>query len=307
MVALSHAPTPEPPASPLGLWLRRRLPVLSLLVVLCLIWYGGALYLNAPRVIAQLNSTAPGWTFSSFVEAAWSMKRPLLPAPHQIVGELLRGLFDAGVLSPRNLLYHAGVTLGAAACGFGLALAIGIGLAIMIVHVKFLDRALFPWVVASQAVPVIATAPMIVVVLGHLGFEGLLPKALIAASTAFFPIAISMVVGLRSADPIQIDLMETYNAGRLAVFTKLRWPAAMSFLLPSLKVAGALAIVGAIVGELPTGAQAGLGARLLVGSYNGLMLMMWAVLIMAGALAVASIGVIGLFERYVRARRGGRL
>ncbi len=286
---------------------KRRLPVVIILLVLVVVWYATALYLNAPRAIAQIEGAGPSWTFPQLIETAWSMKRPVMPAPHQILRELTSGLFGSSVLSSRNLLYHAAVTLESAALGFAFALIIGIGLAILIVHIKFLDRALFPWVVASQAVPVLATAPMIIVVLGHLGLEGLVPKALISASTAFFPIVISMVIGQRSADPSQIDLMETYSASRLQVFVKLRWPAAMAFLLPSLKVAGTLAIVGAIVGELPTGAQAGLGARLLVGSYTGLILMMWSVLVMAAALAVTCIAVIGLTERLVRMRRGGRL
>jgi NitT/TauT family transport system permease protein len=106
-----------------------------------------------------------------------------------------------------------------------------------------------------------------------------------------------MVKGLRSAGSAQTELLRTYNASRGQVFTKLRLPASIPYLFPALKVALALAITGAIVGELPTGAQAGLGARLLIASYNGLMLLMWATLIVASLTAGLAVGVLALIER----------
>ena len=126
-----------------------------------------------------------------------------------------------------------------------LSLFTALLLAIGIVHVTTLDRSLMPWVIASQTIPILAIAPMIVVVLGNLGFTGLLPKAIISGYLSFFPITIGMVKGLRSPDPLQLDLMRTYSATRSQVFTKLRWPASIGFLFPSLKVAIALALVGA--------------------------------------------------------------
>jgi NitT/TauT family transport system permease protein len=229
-----------------------------------------------------------------------------LPAPHQIVAELQKSIFERSVTSPRSLVFHAGVTLSAALAGLGLALLLGLTLAIGIVHVRTLDRSLMPWVIASQTVPVLAIAPMVVVVLGSLGFTGLLPKAVISGYLSFFPVVIGMVKGLRSPDPLQLDLMRTYNARPLQVFAKLRWPASIGFLFPSLKVAVALALVGAVVAELPTGAQAGLGARLLAGSYFGQTVQIWAALFMASLLAMACIGAVGLAERAVLRVRGGR-
>ena len=300
----------SPPASavaPFAGSLATQLPVLVMLALLLVVWYAAAIYLNAPRCVAELERHGGAWTTLQLVEATWTMTRPVMPAPHQVIEAFASGLFTANVLSPRSLVFHTFVTLQSATVGLALAVAVGVALAILIVHVRFLELALLPWIVASQATPVLATAPMIVVALGHFGFTGLAPKALIAASTAFFPIVIGMTIGLRAADPLQLDLMQTYNASRLQLLLKLRWSAAIPYLLPSLKVAVTLAIVGAIVGELPTGAQAGLGARILVLSYTGLMLMMWGVLVAAAALSAGCIGAVDLVERLIRARRGGRL
>jgi NitT/TauT family transport system permease protein len=156
-------------------------------------------------------------------------------------------------------------------------------------------------------VPVLAIAPMVVVVLGNVGLTGVLPKALIAGWLSFFPIATALVTGLRSPGRMELDLMRTYNASGRDVFAKLRWPAAMGFLFAGLKVAATLALVGAIVAELPTGAQAGLGARLLTGSYYGQTLQIWAALVMAAVLTLLAVAATDAAQRVVIARRGGRL
>ena len=130
-------------------------------------------------------------------------------------------------------------------------------LAIAIVHSTFLSKSLMPWIIASQTIPILAIAPMVIVVLGSLGFTGLLPKSLISMYLCFFPVTIGMVKGLTSPDPMQLDLMRTYNASASQVLWKLRFPASVPFLFTSLKVAVAIALTGAIVGELPTGAIAG--------------------------------------------------
>ena len=132
-----------------------------------------------------------------------------------------------------------------------------------------LDRSLMPWIIASQTVPILAIAPMIIVILASVGVTGLVPKALISMYLCFFPVTIGMVKGLRSPDPLQMDLMRTYNASRWQVFWKLRVPASIPFLFASLKVAVAISLVGAIVGELPTGAEGGLGSRMLAAPTMG--------------------------------------
>jgi NitT/TauT family transport system permease protein len=246
----------------------------------------------------------PSWW--DLVKMSWSLDRPLLPVPHQIAAELWRSVFTIAPWAKRSLLFHAGVTAGSTLVGFCLGILLGIVLAAGIVHVRTLDRALMPWIITSQTVPILAIAPMIVVVLGNLGLTGLLPKAVISMYLGFFPVAIGMVKGLRSPDPLQLDLMRSYSAGRWTVFWKLRLRASIPFLFASLKVAIAISLVGAIVGELPTGASAGLGARLLSGSYYGQTVQIWAALFMAAFLGLFLLLLIAAIERLYFSRAGGR-
>src|SRR5262252_2256069 len=130
------------------------------------------------------------------------------------------------------------------------------------------------------------------------------PKSIISMYLCFFPVTIGMVKGLRSPDPLQLDLMRSYNASARQVFWKLRWPSAVPFLFASLKVAIAISLVGAIVGELPTGATAGIGARLLSGSYFGQTVQIWSALFMASFLGAGLVYLIAFLERLVLGRMG---
>ena len=282
----------------------RVLPVATVLLVFLVIWYAAAVRLNAPQLIDRYEREQVAWSWPQLVADAWAMERPVLPAPHQILVELDRTVLGTAVTSRRSLVYHAWVTLSSAALGFALGTLLGIVLAIGIVHVRTLDRSLMPWIVASQTIPILAIAPMIIVVLAAVGITGLLPKALISTYLCFFPVAIGMVKGLRSPEPLQLDLMRTWSATPAQVLRQLRWPASLPFLFAGLKVAVAISIVGAIVGELPTGAQAGLGARLLTGSYYGQTIQIWAALVMASVLAACLVGLVGLVQRLVSRRMG---
>jgi NitT/TauT family transport system permease protein len=181
-------------------------------------------------------------------------------------------------------LYHAWRTLAPTALGFFFGLALGFLLAAGIIYNRTLEKSLLPWIIISQTIPILAIAPMIIVVLAAINFTGLIPKAVISMYLSFFPVAISMVKGLRSPEPLQLDLMKTYRASPAQIFFKLRLAASLPFLFAGLKVAAAASLVGAIVGELPTGAQGGLGARLLSGSYYGQTVQIWAALVIAAAL-----------------------
>ena len=282
----------------------RVVPVLCVLAVVIAVWFAASVPMNWSQAQALADDNA---TWTDIAEATQSLSRPLLPTPAQVADEMVTTLVGYPFNSPRSLLHHALVTAWESILGFALSLAAGIMLAVGIVHVRTLDRALMPWLVASQAIPVLAIAPMVVVVLGNIGLTGVLPKALIAAWLSFFPIAAGMVKGLRSSDIMQRDLLHTYNATTRQVFTKLRWPASLAFLFPAMKVAAPLALVGAIVAELPTGAQAGLGARLLTGSYYGLTLQIWAALLMAALLAMLAIGLVDAAQALLVRSRGGRL
>ena len=282
------------------------MPVATVVVLILVLRYLGAIALNAPRVLDQWKMSGGSGTTSDLVAATWSMERPVLPTPGQIGAELYKTVIEEPVTSNRSLVYHAYVTASSTVVGFALGSLLGILLAVGIVHIRTLDRSLMPWIIASQTIPILAIAPMIIVVLGNFGFTGLVPKSIISMYLCFFPITIGMVKGLRSPDPLQLDLMRSYSAVRAQVLWKLRWPAAVPFLFASLKVAIAISLVGAIVGELPTGAQAGLGARLLTGSYYGQTVQIWAALVMAAILGASLVYLVALIERVVLGRMGMR-
>ena len=133
-----------------------------------------------------------------------------------------------------------------------------------------------------------------------------MPKAVIAAYLSFFPVTVGVVKGLRTPDPLQMDLMRTYSASRAQTFFKLRAPACAPFFFASLKVGVAAALVGAVVAEVTKSEDGGLGARLLAGSYYGQTVQIWAALFAAAICSAALVGLIGLIDRLVRARMGAR-
>lgn len=284
----------------------RLLPIGTVVLVLLALWYVFVVVLNAPF---ERDTAARAGTTISFAELlpkTMAQERPVLPAPHQVFAELWDTTVNKAITSKRSLVYHAWVTLSATLMGFGMGAVLGILLAIAIVHNRAMDRSLMPWVIASQTIPILAIAPMIIVVLNAVGISGLMPKALISTYLSFFPIVVGMVKGLRSPEQIQLDLMHTYNASAAQTFWKLRWPSSMPYLFTSLKVAIAISLVGAIVGELPTGAVAGLGARLLAGSYYGQTVQIWAALFMAAAVAALLVIVVGFAHSLVLKRMGAR-
>jgi NitT/TauT family transport system permease protein len=134
--------------------------------------------------------------------------------------------------------------------------------------------------------------------------SGLFPKSIISMYLCFFPVAVALVKGLRSPGVMELELMHTYAARRTDTFWKLRVPASLPFLFPSLRVGIAAGLVGAIVAELPTGAQAGLGARLLTGSYYGNTVQIWSALVMSALLGLVLTGAVALAERLLTP--GGR-
>ena len=131
-----------------------------------------------------------------------------------------------------------------------------------------------------------------------------LPKAAISAYLSFFPVTVGTVKGLRSPDPLQLDLMRTYSASRRQTFAKLRLPAAVPFLFASFKVAVAASLVGAVVAEVTKSEDGGLGARLLAGSYYGQTIQIWAALMAAAACACVLVGLVGLVDGIVSRRMG---
>ncbi len=280
-------------------------PILIMLLGLIVVWYVAAILMNWSGVSDFYQRTdVTGVTFGQQLNDVLNQDKPLLPAPHQIAAEFWKTTAEQAVTSKRSLVYHAWQTLSATLLGFAMGTLFGIGLAIFIVHNSAMDRSLMPWIIASQTVPILAIAPMVIVVLNAVGISGLIPKALISTYLSFFPVVVGMVKGFRSPEQIQLDLMRTYNASRAEVFNKLRWPIALPYLFTSMKVGVAASLVGAIVGELPAGTSNGIGARLLAGSYYGQTVQIWSALLAAALLAGALIAIIGIVERITNRRMG---
>ncbi len=276
---------------------RQGLPIAVILLAVLLAWYGGAWALNAPGAIERVMPQDSAWSWQDLLGATMEMQRPVLPAPHQVALDLWSSLVDWPLDSPRNLLFHVAVTAESTLWGFVLGTLLGLFLSVCIVHSRTLDRALLPWIVASQTVPVLAIAPIVLVILGSLGFAGVAPKAVIAMYLCFFPVTVAMVQGLRSPQRIETEMLHTYAASRWQALWLLRLPAALPFLFPALRVGIAAGLVGAMVAELPTGAVAGLGARLLTGSYYGNTVQIWSALVMSALLGLTLTTVVAGVER----------
>jgi NitT/TauT family transport system permease protein len=282
----------------------RYAPVVTMVLALMVIWYIAAVAMNWRLVRDGFEREETPYTITDVLSGTMSAERPLLPAPHQIVSTFVDGVFGYPPLAPRSLVFHSLVTLSATLIGFALGAVFGTLLALLIVHSRVLERSLLPWIICSQMVPIVALAPIFIVVLGAIGLTGLLPKSLISAYLCFFPVTIGMVKGFTSPDPLQLELMQTWSATPRQVLSKLRWPSAVPYLFASLKVAITISLIGAIVAELPTGAEAGIGARLLAGSYYGQTIQLWAALVAAAVLSSGLIGIVSLIERGVNSRMG---
>ena len=300
-------------------------PVATVVIAILCIWYVACVPMNIKEVLTQAEREGAeivppsaaerrdagrwGLVFSNLdqIGPSWSQDRSRLPAPHQVVEELWastwdeevngrRGIVRSGTLSNRSLIYHGGVTLGATLLGFLIGSALGVLLAVGIVYNRVMDMSVMPWAIISQTIPIVALAPMIIVVLYSVGLSGLIAKAVISAYLSFFPVVVGMVKGFRSPDQMQLDLLKTYNANASQSFWKLRLPASVPYLFASLKIAIAASLVGAIVGELPV-QRGGLGARMLGGSYYGQTEQIWAALFVAALMAAGLVWLIGWIER----------
>ncbi len=284
------------------------IPVATVLAALIVVWYVAAVIMNAPFVRDQAERAGETIGFSQLVSETLSQKRPVLPTPLQVAAELADGTFGKKITSNRSLVYHGAITLQSTLAGFALGIVFGVGLAVFIVLSRWAELTLMPWAIISQTIPVVALAPMIVILTNAMGAGSLsVPKAIIAAYLSFFPVLVSMVKGLRSPDRMQQDLLRTYGASRGQEFWKLRLPASAPYFFASLKIAVAASLVGAIVGELPTGAIKGLGARMLIGSQFGEPMIMWSALFATAILAALLIRAVTGIERLaVRAMGGGQ-
>ena len=281
--------------------------IVSICVVvgaLIFVWYLAAVSLNSTWALDKAKRAGLEIGAKELILDTWSQEKPKLPAPHQVASELWKTTVEKKITSKRSLIFHSWITLSSTLVGFLIGTSLGILLAIGIVHNNAMNMSVMPWAIASQTIPILAIAPMIIVVLNSIGVQGLLPKAIISSYLCFFPVVVGMVKGLRSPDKIDTDLLHTYNATNAQKFWKLRLPTSMPFLFASLKVGISASLVGAIVGELPTGAVRGLGARLLAGSYYGQTIQIWSALVMAAIVAAALVGILALLQKLMLKRMG---
>ncbi|MCY4333926.1 MAG: ABC transporter permease subunit [Litoreibacter sp.] len=309
--------------------MRNLIPILTALGALLLIWQLAVAPMNirgaldiAERGGAQITpeGSVPRrdvsvWRLmaenSSYVARGYALDRPRLPTPAQVSLELWKTtgamVMKGRAWSKRSLIYHGWVTLQSTLWGFLLGTSLGVLGAIAIVYSRTAQLSLMPWAIISQTIPIVALAPMIIVVSSQIGVEGRgLPKAIISAYLCYFPVLVGMVKGLRAPEPSQLDLLKTYDANGLQSFLKLRLPASLPFLFTSLKVGIAAALVGTIVGELPTGAISGLGARILIGDQFGTPLAIWSALFAAAFLAGMLVTLLDLVQRIALRQMGAQ-
>ncbi len=204
-----------------------------------------------------------------------------------------------------NILLHKALfTAKESAVGFAIGAIVGFALGVLLVHSRLLQRGFLPYLVASQTVPILAIAPMVVVWVNPklpTGLQGWGAVAVIASYLTFFPVLINTLRGLQSADARALELMRTYAAGRWSVLWKLRVPASLPYVFAALKHAATASVVGAIIGELPSGLQSGLGGAII--NFNQYYSIepqeLWATNIVAALVGILFFAVVVLAEHAV--------
>jgi len=238
-----------------------------------------------------------GWTWPFVVDST------TMPHIHDILRQLFRKPTSGvgGDILLVQLLHAAWFTAKEALVGFALGASFGFLLGVVLSQFRLLQRGLLPYVVASQTVPILAVAPIVVVYLGSLHVAPWFSVAVIASYLTFFPVAINTLRGLRSTDRRAVELMRSYAAGRLNILWKLRIPAALPYIFSALKVSATASIVGAIIGEAPSSIQDGLGGFIV--NFNQYYSLapenLWATNLIAALLGIAFFLAIVLVEAIV--------
>jgi NitT/TauT family transport system permease protein len=264
------------------------------------------------RRVALMVAVAGGlWAFweafkwvgeeTGFKLGQFAVNDRTLPHVHDIVGQLFEPSRRNGPLLIEVLWDAALFTAKEAAVGFLLGASIGFVIAVILVHSRLLQRGLLPYIVASQTVPILAIAPMVVIWLGGRGLPDWLSVSVIAAYLTFFPVTINTLRGLDSADPRALELMRSYAANRWGILWKVRVPASLPFVFTALKVSATASVVGAIIGELPASIQSGLGGAILNFNqyYASSPPSLWATNLIAALLGITFFVAIFVLERLV--------
>jgi ABC-type nitrate/sulfonate/bicarbonate transport system permease component len=242
------------------------------------------------RLRRAAASILPPLLFAALVLGLWQLYASVgnvssatLPKP----SEVARALVEERSL----LLENAWATIEEILLGFALAIAVGLVLAVLIRSSRTIERAIYPWLVASQMVPIPAIAPLIVI---WTGFD-LRPKVIVIALVCFFPITVNTIDGLRAADPELLDLLKTLRAGRWQRFRKAQLPAALPFIFSGLKVAAAFSVIGAVFAEW-VGSSEGLGYLILLLNNQTATTTMFAVIFVLAAIGISLFLFIRLLE-----------
>ncbi|MET0302855.1 MAG: ABC transporter permease subunit [Microbacteriaceae bacterium] len=241
-----------------------------------------------------------------------------LAMPHSwdMLGRLLEPVTSSPTADPLwwAVAQAAALTFGIAAAGLAVGLIVGVGLALVMLRWRIAEWGILPWIVLSQTVPLIAFAPLVRswgsrIELGAFSWQDWMSVAVIASYLAFFPIAIGALRGLQSPDAIHVELMRTYDAGWWTTLIRLRLPAAVPFLLPALRLGAANAVIGAVVAEVSTGLQGGIGRMLIqfAGQASGDPEKAWGPIfgaVVLGLVAAGSVALLGLLLRDYRRAEG---
>ncbi len=265
-------------------------------------------------VVIALGAT---WELYKFAGQRWNDQLPVLgwgfpvatddvrmPHLHSIFGSLVEETQSGRDFVPlwRVLFDGALFTAREAAVGLIVGTLVGIAVAVIFQLLPVFEKALLPWLVVTQTIPFIATAPMVVIWGGRMGWDAWISVAVLSAYLAFFPVAVNVLRGLQSPTPQQLELMRSMAAGRRTVLLRLRFPAAIPYLFSGLRLAAAAAVVGAIVGELPSGQADGLGRLLLTFTsfFNLAPERLFAAVGASALLGLSFVGVVVFAEKLVR-------
>jgi NitT/TauT family transport system permease protein len=239
-----------------------------------------------------------GWTWPFLVDDT------TMPHIHDIFRAFSQPTTTGGPALLHSLLDATWFTGKEAFAGFVLGAVIGFALAVVLTYSRLLERGLLPYIVASQTVPILAIAPMVVIGLGSKGVEGWQAVAILAAYLTFFPVTINALRGLKSPDPRALELMESYAASSWRVLWRLRVPASLPFIFTALKISATASVIGAIIGETPASIQDGLGGAIVnFNQYYSLEpTFLWATNVICAALGLFFFGLVIAAERIVLRR-----
>jgi len=255
-------------------------------------------------VLAALWAVWEGWhAIGTEFDLTWPFPVNDVTMPH--LHRIVQSLFEPAQINGPwliDILWHDSLfTAKECIVGFALGVVIGFGIAVALSQSRLLERGLIPYIVASQTVPLLAIAPMVVVGLGTKGVKDWISVSVLAAYLTFFPVAVNGLRGLQAADPRAVELMRSYAAGRWRILWKLQVPTSLPYLFSAFRIAAPLAVVGAIISEPAASIQGGLGGAIV--NFNQYYSIepqeLWATNIVAALLGITFFVVVVLVEKLV--------